>query len=358
MSQKGYIENKNGKLRVRFGKKIQKRFGKNADAADRYLTALRYHDDQGDIDHRDHAKGAPLSIRAQAKAWLTNKLIYKPKLSAKYKHNLTTWTEQLAEELRNKNMKAIKPGDLDDFMGRRAHLSEKTRADMLRCFDQFFRWFAKREQAKMIDVPLIVAPTLGWREITDLETQAAILDEMERIVTHPKIWLGAKWLATYIAIRPCEMRRLRERDVNLNGMLVCRPETTKEKKPKLVPLLDEDMELAEIFKGGFPDHLFFRWEDDSPMHEHLFYDWWVKARNNLKIGKVGLYGGTRSTGATAAAKIHGRKKVQEYGTKHGTDKAFDRYCRAEALPSQEIYQTLANARKVVKLRNSVDKKTE
>jgi hypothetical protein len=34
---------------------------------------------------------------------------------------------------------------------------------------------------------------------------------------------------------------------------------------------------------------------------------------------------------------------------HGTNKAFDRYCQREAAPSREIYQTLANARKVVNL---------
>lgn len=36
------------------------------------------------------------------------------------------------------------------------------------------------------------------------------------------------------------------------------------------------------------------------------------------------------------------------------DKAFDRYCQAEAAPSREIYQTLANARKVVKIEDGKD----
>lgn len=49
-----------------------------------------------------------------------------------------------------------------------------------------------------------------------------------------------------------------------------------------------------------------------------------------------------------------RQEVKDHGTTHGTDKAFDRYCQAEAAPSREIYQTLANARKVVKIEDGKD----
>lgn len=70
---------------------------------------------------------------------------------------------------------------------------------------------------------------------------------------------------------------------------------------------------------------------------------------SMKGYKVGLYGGTRTTGATAMAAQFSREELKNHGTMHGTNKAFDRYCQREAAPSREIYQTLANARKVVKL---------
>jgi hypothetical protein len=341
MSQTGYVENRDGKIRVRFGRKIQKRCKSEAEA-DRLLTALRYMEDERILDPRDYSKGAPLSIRKQAAKWLA----LKTNLSGKYRRNLERWMEELAESIQDKNTKHVTTGDIEDFMGTKAHLSEKTRCDMLRCYDQFFRWFARREKCESPEVPLILNPTLGWREITDLETQAAILEEVRRIAPHPKIWVGIKWLATYIAIRPKEMRVLRERDINLGGKIICRPETTKEHKPKLIAMLDEDIDLYASFeRSPFPDMKFFRWDNDKPFYEHCFYYWWVRARNNLGLSKVGLYGGTRSTGATALTDMYNRQQIKEQATMHGTDKAFDRYCQRESAPSREIYQTLANARK-------------
>lgn len=185
-------------------------------------------------------------------------------------------------------------------------------------------------------------------EITDLETQAAILVKVKEIAPY-RVWLGIKWLATYIAVRPKEMRALRERDINVGGMMVVRPQTEKNGKAKIIPMLDEDIELVAGLEKSFPDMPFFRWDDGRPMYDHAFYEWWVKARDLLGVSKVGLYGGTRSTGATAMAAIFSREQIKTSGTMHGTDKAFDRYCQREAAPSREIYQTLANARKVVPL---------
>ena len=76
-----------------------------------------------------------------------------------------------------------------------------------------------------------------------------------------KIWLGIKWLGTYISIRPGELIFIRENQMDLkNGFLILAD--IKEKKPKLIPLLDGDVELVkkiyEIIPQGLPEMCCFR----------------------------------------------------------------------------------------------------
>ena len=188
----------------------------------------------------------------------------------------------------------------------------------------------------------VVEFTLGWREIIDMVTQVSILDELQRIAPF-RVWLGIRWLATYVAIRPGEMRKLRERDVNVGGMLVCRPETTKEKKPKIVPLLAEDIEIVESLPKGLPFLPFFRHEDGEQIGQNSFYKWWRRACRKLGIEGVDLYGGTRHSSATAMAEYFSPEEMRQHGTMHGTNKAFERYFQRSASPSRAIYEKIREA---------------
>ena len=53
----------------------------------------------------------------------------------------------------------------------------------------------------------VIKYTLGWRNITNIETLENILEEIRKISwsINPKIWLGIKLLSTYIKVRPGEM---------------------------------------------------------------------------------------------------------------------------------------------------------
>jgi len=62
---------------------------------------------------------------------------------------------------------------------------------------------------------------------------------------------------TYISIRPIELRHVKEEDFDFNlGVVNIR--YNKEQKPKIVPLLDEDIELVKSFLRGLPQLHFFR----------------------------------------------------------------------------------------------------
>ncbi|MCB2226361.1 MAG: hypothetical protein KQH53_06745 [Desulfarculaceae bacterium] len=154
-------------------------------------------------------------------------------------------------------MKEIQYAQIEDFLLAQK-VGDKTRHNMRSHLLGFFKWLNLRE--KDIPVPRMpkVSFELGWRNIIDLKLQARILETVEELTwkRNPRIWLGIKWLATYVAIRPGEMRNLRERDIDVNGFfVVIKP---KEKKPKLIPMLDEDIELYRGLPTPFPDLPFFR----------------------------------------------------------------------------------------------------
>lgn len=260
--------------RITYGRDIQKKF-KSEEAADRFLTALRYMEDQGSLDKRDYASDKPLAFCNQAPEWLKKKANKSPS----HYRNLERWMELAIDAWGDKNVKAITYGDLDDLIDSQP-VGEKTKHEMANCFKQFFSWLHSREKIPMPDIP-DYDYELGWREFTDIPTQTAIIEKVREIAPH-RVWLGIKWLATYISIRPKEMMALREKDIR-DGAIVCRGKTTKERKLKIVPMIEEDIALVEALPKTFPEMPFFRWEDDRPMYKRVLYYYWKEACKKLKI---------------------------------------------------------------------------
>jgi integrase len=181
----------------------------------------------------------------------------------------------------------------------------------------------------------------------DKETQQSIIDEVHRLTfnENPKIWLGIKWLATYISIRPGELVRLKERDIVLapkdSYFIIPRP---KEKKPKPVPILSEDAELIKGLPRGLPDLAFFRHvpgisgcKAGTPFGEKYFYKWWKIACLNLGIEGIDLYGGTRHSTVMALRKFATPEKIKR-ATMHSTNKAFERYFKFQSDEARDIYE--------------------
>lgn len=70
----------------------------------------------------------------------------------------------------------------------------------------------------------------------------------------------------------------------MQGVLVCRPQATKEKKPKLVPMLEEDIALVKSLPAALPDLPFFRWPDGKQIYAHAFYH-----STKIYLIKMGTY---------------------------------------------------------------------
>ena len=248
--------NKSGKgapYFVKFPPKVFRRFW-SREEAERFLTGLRYESDRGTFDERDYKRDQPLSFASLAGKWIESRCG-----QVRDTCHLQTHMGRAVDFFGSRNIKNISYGEFEDFLiSLPGGLSNTTKARHLETLHSFFVWVCKRDRK----IPLPEFPKvryqLGWRKTIDKETQQRIIEEVKRISTHnPKIWIGIKWLATYLSIRPVELINIKEGDFDLS-LGVVNVKYNKERKPKTVPLLDEDVALVRAFPRGLPHLYFFR----------------------------------------------------------------------------------------------------
>lgn len=332
----------NRQFTVRFGREHTKRFGDDLKAAIRHLNGLRFKTDEGTYDARDYRADNPLGYSSLANKWLE---IKQQQLEYGSWCGIRRFVRQSCEAWGQRSIKTLTYGDLEDFL-LGLKVSSKSKYNFRSHLHQFLCWVAEREPWFQSPRVPVVKFTLGMRTIVSKSVQQQIIDEVKRIAPF-KVWLGIRWLSIYVKMRPVEMLRLTEKDVNVSGFLIIRPASAKERKPKFVPLLPEDIAFIEEGQKGFSDQSFFRHgkvkghRAGSPYHQGYLYKWWKKACANLGVDGVDLYGGTRHSTVTALSNQFSREEIKEYGTGHDTSKAFERYFQAETSTSLDVYRQAA-----------------
>jgi len=211
---------------------------------------------------------------------------------------------------------------------------------------------------------------LGYRKVTDWETQQRIIDEIDRISKNKKVTFGIELLATYPALRPGDLLKIKEEDIDLKNREILIHDPTKRKNQfKQILLIEEHVERFRWFKEkypGFPKVVFFRHvagvqgaKSDQPFGDKMFYKNWKRACENLGIGGLDLYGGTRHTSITEIARRMGENKAIKTSG-HNTNKAFMRYCQVQDKTALEMAvfrtETMKNGGKVINIRNVKRKK--
>ena len=315
---------------VNFGRAIRKRFKTYQEAA-HFLSGIRYKTDEGTFDHRDYRSDNPLSFMKQSERWLTVK---ENEVSKDTHRKYTRFMRYACAEWKDRNVKSISYGDIEDFLYSGRFKSDKYRHDAKSCLNHFFDWLVKREKITKPGIP-IIRFDLGWRNIIGLKTQKQIIEEVYRIAPQEKIAFGIELLATYTNLRPDDLRRISERDYR-DGIIRFERPTKKKNRGKLVQLIDKHIETWERLKAQHPalPHMpFFRHHNqsgvanDSLYGKDLFYKWWKKACKNLGIEGVDLYGGTRHSSTTATAENLDEATAKQ-ASEHDTSSAFGRYCQA------------------------------
>lgn len=348
------------KCAVKFGRDIFRRFQVYREAR-QFLEGLRYKTVEGSFDARDYKLDNPLGFANQADKYLSRKDQTNPKHC---RDNIRPALKKAIKIWGNRNIKTIGYAEIDDFIFG-LKLSKKTLSNYVSILHDFFSWLSEREDLPVPKMPKINYE-LGWRKIIDIDTQQKIIDEVQRISAHRsmKIWVGIKWLSTYIAFRPAELLSLKESQINISGYFVLPPASTKEKQPKLIAMLPEDIDLYNSFPRALdPDLNFFRHDKahgptkaGDPFNRKMLYHWWKKACKNLGIEGVDLYGGTRHSTSTALGEHFSEAEIMAAGTMHKTNKAARRYIQGQKNKSIMVYSKIREMQKPPAEVISLDKK--
>jgi len=333
-------------FQVRFGRKLTRHFRTKIEA-ERFLTGIRFKSDEDTFDIRDYLQGKLLSFQVLVEKWLNLK---QKQIKRKSFNNLDCYMKKAVNVWGNRNIKSISAGDIEDFLYGISNISDKTRANMKSCLHSFFVWVQKREKIPAPDFP-DTPFELNTRQITDISTQQAVLSEIQKIAPY-KVWLGIKWLCTYINVRPNELRNIKEKHINrkTGAIIIERPKEGNKKRIKTVYLDSEDTELLSRTMLGMPDMYFFRHtlgkggiQPESQYGDKYFYKWWMKACKNIHLEGVSLYAGTRHTSATELGQHFSNEQVKD-ATGHASA-AFNRYFLNKQARVKKITATLKDIQK-------------
>lgn len=179
---------------------------------------------------------------------------------------------------------------------------------------------------------MAIRKTFGSRE-----RQLEVVDEVERIAgPNQRIWLAVRWLCIYTSLRPCELRPLKENDVDLDSgvLYVERHKNAKKKGPKAIRLLPTDIGILKEWNtfGELPIFRFTErpWrgskvEPGDPFGPDLIYSYWKRACKNLGIEDIDLYGGTRHSTQRHYRRMGLSREDCFSLSQHTTSKAGERY---------------------------------
>ena len=342
---KGFIGENKGRHGARWFVKFRttfKRF-REYDKAERFLTGLRFKSDEGLYDPRDYQRQEPLILEHVADQYL-----------AKKSHLASIRGDRRAlflatDILGSRNIKSLQYGDFDAFLDSISHLSSKTRHDYLaslrRCLRWAWRQYAIKERFEDLEWPRVKVE-LGWRKVVDRQTQQAILDELERIVSNRRIWVAVWLLAGHPDCRPKELLLTKEKDYDSrNGILFIRHPKECGKSVKDILLLDEEIRVLNSLPPGFPEDFLFRHTHNRGcrkaqrrIHTRNL-NWWVhKATEILGIKGVTLYSLVKHSTVTYMNRELGMspEEIRRFGTRHSSNVAFDRYLIVDEEKRREI----------------------
>jgi len=284
----------------------------------------------------DYRSNKPNSYLALKDKYLTRK-----KDRASY-NKIKGYIDRAGEYFGYTNIREITGADIEDYLYRIPGISEKTRFNHMTQLRDFWKWCLKRGNiitlAEMPTFPEIDYE-LGYRKITDWATQEKVIDKIKELSYHinPKIWFGIDMLATYTALRPDDLRRVKENSLDSNGFLIIHNPTKLKNKFKTIRLHEDHISEWKDLQAKYPalpEMPFFRHikgngavKPNGIFGKDYFYRWWRNACEEVGLKDVPLYPGTKHTTATETAKMLGSEKARNASGL--TNKAFDRYCQVE-----------------------------
>lgn len=345
---------------VRFGS-LTKRF-KSYEEAYRVLTGWRYETDMGKFDPRDYRRDDPLGFKTLSERFLKGKRHLKgvKKYEQRLRPAVAAWE--------NKNVKEIGYADVEDLINdlRDKEYSHSYIYHIVGTIKMFYDWLRATGEIEPNQGPKQFPPVkniMNYRKIVSKDQQQAILKEVCRISWdfNPRIYIGILFLATYINIRPNELRSIKEKHIEMDMGRILIP-GPKEILPKYIYLIQDDIELLKYLPKSFPEMYLFRHEKGNgnakpgtQFGRDYLTRWWNEACRNLGVEGVSLYPGTRHSTAVALKEGRSAEDIKRgMGTR--SNKAFERYLQLTSAEQLSIYQDARGAEVVKFPRKKNDKK--
>lgn len=271
-----------------------------------------------------------------SKRWLVEwvKTNVTPKTAKQYE----LYVARAAEFFGDKPVCTIRTRDIQAFLNTQTHLKPKSKATVAACLKSFYTWLEYEEIVDRSPRFPKIKYRLGSRKTVNKESQSAIIDEIRQLTGQPapKAWVAIKWLSTYVCLRPGDIARIRECDVDRRNRVVY-IRNPKASEPYEVPLTPADVELLNSIPAGDPEQPFFRHNSGQPFGPTFLYDTWKRACKNLGIEGVDLYGGTRHSSVRALRHTHTPEQIK-WATLHRTNAAFERYFSVDSEYLTNVYQ--------------------
>lgn len=347
MNGRVWYDEKRQTWRMFFPPNIYRQNKHNKEPLNKFLNRLRHEIDEDTFDERDWQADRPLGL-----VTLTEKYLVRRRGEVLCFRNLRCHLRLAVEYFGDRNIKTIGYQELDDFSLALARTRRaKTVHNILSSFHAFFQYVEDREVGrkhgfKMPKFPRIKFELKRRRTITR-EQQLQVLDWLKENAPF-KVWLGIKWLMTYINVRPGELISIREGDIDREqGVIYVRDR--KGRRTKSVPLLDEDDTFVKT-ESSLPHLRFFRHEEKEKGNnqfdyqgrgfgkDHL-YRWWRRACKDLGLSGVDLYGGTRHSRTQYLALMGVPVKDIDMALGDTTTECARRYYTMPLERLKEIYGT-------------------
>jgi integrase len=299
---------------------------------------VRFKTDEKTFDDRDYRRDNPLSFANASERYKEHR---KPDIKRSSYRSMSNHFDKAQAYFKDRNVKDLDYADFEDFL-KTLEVGGKTKKNVLTTIEAMYRWLKKRREIKEVPVFPDVDYELGYRKTIDKETQQAIIDDIKQHEPF-KVWLGIKFLSTYISIRPMELMNVKWSEVDLKNGYIYIPHP-KEKKFKSVPILSGDVLLLKGLPAEMPGMFVFG-NNGKRFGQNRFYKAWRRASNRCGVDGVDLYGGTRHSSARALREFFSPEQIKR-ATMHSTNEAFERYFTMEAEDVRSIYQRSAEVIKI------------
>jgi hypothetical protein len=304
----------------------------------------------GKFDPRDHRRDNPLGFQHLTERFVASKRHLKG--VKKYEQRL----RPACETWQNKNVKEIGYLEIENLINdlKDQKYSHSYIYHIVSTIKMFFDWLRATGEIEPHQGPKKYPPVknvMAYRKIVTKDQQWQILQEVHRLTWdfNPRIYIGIVFLATYIKIRPNELRHIKEKHVEMDMGRILIP-APKEKLPKYIYLVDEDIDLLNTLPRSFPELYLFRHikgnggaKPNAQFGSDYLQKWWNKACQNLGIEGVSLYPGTRHSSAVELRKQHSPEAIKRnMGTR--SNKAFERYLQISAEEERALTQDVRGGR--------------